>query len=391
MESWLGLAENALRAVRPGLPDFDRARCLPARHQGGNCTACRDACPRGALGDGPVPRADVYSCDGCSVCVAVCPTGALRSGPLATAVEAWLEAIAGSSASAASVRCERAVELVPLREDDPAVELILPCLGALRATDIVAARARGASEIRLCAPDCATCDRAPAGAAAAAALIVAVSTLSALDVQAVVQRITIPGSPAAATTTACGLGRANSYSRRGLFELWRDRARRTVVETLRENESTTQDIGSHGAVPIWRERLGGDIATLLGRGDGGVAALPVELGVGLPTVEGACDGCGLCALVCPFRALAVVDARVSCQPASCTACGLCAGVCPTGGLVLRPVSPQGVLTVGPANWEWQVPATANSQSGLAARAVAADRRVRDAARNAVVRPRAPVE
>lgn len=391
MDPWLGLAEHALRAVRPGLPDFDRARCLPARHQGGNCTACRDACPRGALGHGPVPRADVYSCDGCSVCVAVCPTGALRSGLLETAVEAWLEAIAGSSADAASVCCERAGGVVRPREDGPAAELILPCLGALRAADIVAARARGACEIRLRASDCATCDRAPAGAAAAAALTVAVSALSALDVPGVVRRITVPDGPSAATTTASSLSRANSYSRRALFELWRDRTRRTVAETLRENESTTRHIGGHGSVPLWRERLGGDIATFHGRGTGGAAALPVELGVGLPTVEGACDGCGLCALVCPFRALAVVDARVSCQPSSCTACGLCAGVCPTGGLVLRPVSPQGVLAAAPPNWKWQVQATANSQSGLAARAVAADRRMRDAARNAVVRRRAPVE
>jgi ferredoxin len=391
MERWLGLAEQALRAVQPGLPEFDAARCLRARHRQGNCTACGDTCPRKALGDGPVPRPDTYACDGCAACVAVCPTGGLRSAPLSTAIGAWLETVAGGSESVVAVCCERAGGFERARDAGPAARLVLPCLGALRAADIVAAGARGAGEIQLLAPDCATCDRAPAGLAGASAAAVAVAAFAALGVAASVRRVTVPGGPGCSVPLATSLDREDSLSRRGLFELWRGRARRTVVEIMRETGSPARHVASQRSVPAWRERLEGDIATLLDRGNGGAEALPVELGVGLPTVEGTCDGCGLCALVCPFGALAVADTSVSCAPASCTACGLCAGVCPTGGLVLRPALPQAAAASNLPRTDRPAPVMPTSESGLTARAAAADRRMREAARSAAVRSRMRVE
>jgi ferredoxin len=158
---------------------------------------------------------------------------------------------------------------------------------------------------------------------------------------------------------------------------------------MRETESPASHVAGHGAVPFWRQRLEIDIGTLAAGSGGSGGALPVELGIGLPSVEGTCDGCGLCALVCPFLALSVSEVGVCCEIAACTACGLCADVCPTGGLVLRQVKPGAVPAANPPPWEWQLPGASASESGLAARAAAADRRIKAATLHPVVRPRAP--
>jgi ferredoxin len=389
MEIWLGLAETALRAVQPGLPEMDAVRCLPARHRGSSCTACRDVCPRVALGKEAVPRPDADACDGCGACVAVCPTGALGSSVLANAIGSWLASVVAGSSGAAVVRCERACRPGGSFEARPSAELILPCLAALRSADIVAAAARGAYDITVCAPECASCDRASTDGATSEAIAVAQVVLSALGVPAVVRRLTTTGpSGEGPPVGAVGPGRSEVMSRRGLFMRWRNTTRRAAAEVMHEIESPASHVVGHRPVPIWRERLEIDVGTLAARSRVGGEALPVELGIGQPSVDGTCDGCGLCALVCPFRALSVAQAGVSCQTAACTACGLCAAVCPTGGLVLHQFKPGGVPAARPRPWERQLPRASTSESNLAARAAAADRQMKAAALRPVVRPRA---
>lgn len=45
-----------------------------------------------------------------------------------------------------------------------------------------------------------------------------------------------------------------------------------------------------------------------------------------------CDGCGVCAAVCPFGAV-IVDEKSVIFLDSCTQCDLCAPVCPTGAIL----------------------------------------------------------
>lgn len=388
MEIWLGLAETALRAVQPGLPEMDAVRCLPARHRSSSCTACRDVCPRAALGRETVPRPDADACDGCAACVAVCPTGALRSSALTNSIESWLASIAAGSSGEAVVRCERARRPGGLSAAQPSAELIVPCLAALRPADLVAAAARGACDLTIGTPECASCDRAATGRAISEAIAVARVALSTLGVPAVVRRVTTTGTNGAgAAADAVELDRSAVMSRRGLFTRWRNTTRRAAAEVMREIESPASHVVGHGTVPSWRERLENDVGSLTARSGEGAELLPVELGIGLPSVEGTCDGCGLCALVCPFLALSVSEARVSCEAAACTACGLCADVCPTGGLVLHGVGTRAVPAANLPRWEWQLPASSASESGLAARAKAADRSMKAAALHTVVRPR----
>lgn len=391
MERWLGLAETALRAVQPGLPEWDPARCLPARHAGSGCVACRAACPRTALGDGPVPRPDAYACDGCGACVAVCPTGALRSASLTAALNRWLSSIGSPRAVVATVACERSRAAAPPSEARPvAARLTVPCLGALRPADIVAARARGATELTLLSVDCASCDRASAGAACARSIAVAGTALSALGAPMVIRHVVGPDGQTGGGEVDASLLEGEALSRRDLFGLWRETARRAAAEVIHETEPAASYVGRGRSVPGWRGRLERDVSALAG-GEGGDAALPVELGMGIPTVRGECDGCGLCALVCPLGALSVAGARVSCLPAACTACGLCAAVCPTGALVIGSARPRRGPADGLPSSASGTHATLTSEAGLMARAASVDTRIRAAARRPVPRLRAPLE
>ncbi len=411
MERWLDVAETALRAVQPGLPEMDQARCLPARHRGVGCSSCQDVCPRHALGDAAVPKPDAYACDGCGACLAACPTSALKSAALEAAIAAWLSAIAGSTGRAAVVRCEKAAGEPEVEAADGATgddgaahnaakgaantaALTLPCLAALRPAEIVAARARGAAEISIVSADCAACDRALAGQAFEAVVNTARAALVAMQVPASITRSMVPGDSADGRKTGLPERRV---SRRGLFTLWQSTAQRAALEVARENEAPAGFVGRWSPPPRWRQRLEADVMTLAWAGAPPPGTLPVEIGAALPLVEGTCDSCGLCSLVCPFGALSVGHGRVGCRPGACTACGLCVAVCPTGGLALRPLTVAAIQAAGraaaqagtPAPWRPDPSAPVASEASLGRRAALTDERIRASVRRPGGRTPAP--
>jgi MinD superfamily P-loop ATPase len=63
--------------------------------------------------------------------------------------------------------------------------------------------------------------------------------------------------------------------------------------------------------------------------------------------ESKCTGCGLCARICRYRAIAVLGNKPLVFPEMCHSCGGCALVCPTGAIseVERPI---GVVEIGRA-------------------------------------------
>jgi ferredoxin len=197
------------------------------------------------------------------------------------------------------------------------------------------------------------------------------------------------GDTAAGTNPEAGPLRtsAGAVSRRGLFGVWRETARRAVSGVARDAEAVPARVSRQGRAPAWRQRLENDIASLAGRPVSAGGPLPLGLGIGLPLVEGTCDGCGLCALVCPLSALTVAGAGVTCWPGACTACGLCAEVCPTHGLAVRPLDSRIAIVASPATYARAELVTTTSPTGLAARAIAADRSMRDAAHRPAARHR----
>lgn len=399
MERWLDLTVAALRAVQPGLPELDRARCLPARHAGSGCIVCREVCPRAALGEGPVPCPEPGDCDGCSACVAACPTGALKSAPIADAIERWLDGIAatrqrGTGATVAAVSCAYATANQP-RAGSSVCELSLPCLGAVRAADLVAAAAVGATEVVLSIADCGSCERGPAGSAGRRAAVVAQRTLGTVGVPVAVEWREMPAVAcerhAGGRTAAPDPSFAQeAVSRRDLFGAWRGVARRAASEVVRETEAAPEMVARHGQAPRWRQRLEGDVS-ILGARSGSGGPLPLELGIGLPVVQGTCDGCGLCALVCPLTALTVADGSVACRPGACTACGLCAETCPTHGLAVWALDSRSVIPTASLPWPQSEHVGATSRTVLAARGESADRGIKEFARHPVARVRAAGE
>jgi ferredoxin len=382
---WLTLAESALRAAQPRVPAVDPARCLGARHPSTACRACIEACPRSAVTRVPAARIDPRACDGCDACVAACPTGAIESPASAAAVDAWLAVL--RPGHAALVRCARTPGVGP-------GALVLPCLGALRAADLVAACARGATGVRLEAGACGACPWSTASRRADAAVAVARAALALLGVCAFIWPIERPAAwgragedPARPPDGVDGTRATCSnepvpvadrqLSRRALFGLVRSGARRAATEVARETEGAAGRLERGGRVPRWRRRLDDDLRTLAARAASTVP-LPTQLGLALPAAGSDCDGCGMCVVVCPFHALSVAGSAVACAAASCTACGVCVEACPSGVLVLLPALAGEPAAIGSA------PAASGPSSPvhaerLAQRGTEADQQIRAAA------------
>lgn len=374
------VADSAAARGPWGVPQAVPGRCVAARHQASTCTACLDACPRAALGAARPPQVDVDACDGCGACVAACPAEALLAPDLADAIEAWLAGIASGAGWPASVRCERGTPSA-----SPSVAALdVPCLGALRATDLVAARAAGAEWIRLRAPDCAGCDRAQAGALGMAAVAVARAALDALGAPVVVERTDVSMRPDIFEPSRPAPADRPLLSRRELFGLVRTGATRAIGQLTPGTACGSGAGPDTPEIPAWRTRLEADLARLRCPTTDDGLELPVALGLALPAAGTACDGCGLCAAACPFGAIAVHGTTLTAAPSRCIACGLCVDVCPVGALALRPVSPigSGVTATGD-------PSVPVSVAALGTRARDSDDRMRRNAAARVLRPSRP--
>ena len=100
----MGLVENLLDLflkLTDPTPSFSPERCLLERGAVGGCTACLDACPKGAVDlSGNVVKIDEAACTGCGLCVQACPGTALEY-PLAPLQEALAK-------GRGTLRCSRA-------------------------------------------------------------------------------------------------------------------------------------------------------------------------------------------------------------------------------------------------------------------------------------------
>lgn len=55
------------------------------------------------------------------------------------------------------------------------------------------------------------------------------------------------------------------------------------------------------------------------------------------SMQGRCDGCGVCAENCRFEAIAMVKRRPKLNPFLCEGCGACAVICPQRAIKMKPV------------------------------------------------------
>ncbi len=57
-----------------------------------------------------------------------------------------------------------------------------------------------------------------------------------------------------------------------------------------------------------------------------------------------CGGCGICVLLCPYRAISIEDKRARINEALCKGCGACASACPAGAIRMNHFTDEQVMT-----------------------------------------------
>jgi ferredoxin len=350
----LQLLDAGLRAFDASLPGVAPPLCLVTRYRASSCRRCLDVCPTAAVEPAPWLRLVPERCSSCGACAAVCPTGALAFSARSETLRERLCAIAAGGGYRVALAC-RLVELDDVRAEaaparrgnegdwghDDGEVVVVPCLGALSAAELIGAAAAGLSDLTLVSAGCEACRERTAGLAADDAVDRAVATVAALGGRLSVTRRSAPRAAGGHDEPEASAGPA--LSRRDLFAFLARGARRTAAEGLAPARRTIADLHGQAPPPARHGRLRADLGTLADRGGVGCAAPPaVALPVALPLarleVGQGCTGCDLCVRYCPHGALALAGGVPRCDESLCTGCGLCVEVCPPAALVLRPVT-----------------------------------------------------
>ena len=323
----LKLLDASLRAFDASAPDVTPSLCLATRYRSSSCRRCLDVCPAAALVTSPWLELDPDTCVSCGACAAVCPTGAVGRTVASAALRAEFQALAADESSTAVIVCCRA-EAAPL-EGAP---FVLPCLGALATSDVLAAAALGIKRLRLVDGDCEQCPEAVAGAALDQAVSTARDTLTVLQQTLHVDRARLPGCADRAAPTP------PAVSRRGLFGYVAHGLSRSVAAGVapRAPQRSISALHKQTPPPAAHRRLLHDLMALQSRGRGSAVRLPSAVPLAAVIVSPECDVCGLCLRYCPHGAMAIDGASVAAHAERCTACGLCAEVCPRSALHLEP-------------------------------------------------------
>ena len=332
-----------LRADRP--LTHEEGACLPLRSRHGQCQACAQACPVGALSVSLREVSLSDACTGCGLCTAVCPTEALVLPEMGGLLQAFVaagpaqpEAIQPARPPVRRIECR----LVPasLRQEDT---MEVPCLGALRASHLVAQAAAGVQTELVdrgwclgCPVSCLADDAPhPARPAADEATAWLESVGSALLPRLVTEPLPLDERPTALPGAAPEPPRLD---RRRFFReaLERPAGRSTAQPTPMGGDGKAAYPVDRRQPSPDRQRLLAALAVVAERHD---AELPAELYPVLSTDERCCDQ-RLCVALCPTAALSVHDngvgAHLRFDSERCIACGTCVRSCPEGALHLAP-------------------------------------------------------
>ncbi|MGV8084125.1 MAG: 4Fe-4S dicluster domain-containing protein [Coriobacteriia bacterium] len=358
----IGRIIDVAEALRTPSVVIAAERCTHCHHQASTCSRCEQVCPAHAISvsaDGP--RIDSVMCVDCGGCVSACSTGALEG--LKPRDSALAEEIATKAKyhNRVTVACSQV-------SSAGSGAVVLPCLARLDPSMLLFAFERGAECVSLCAGVCGSCSSRPPASRGLALRPFS----AAAEAERVLRALGLPGR----IEVAEGLEHAEreeaetvGLSRRGFLEALRKGsagyAAKAVSVLLPEpgaEAAKSAEVATAAAakarrvlpahVPEKRERMLGVLRSLLaGR------KLPREGEASpiftAPAIErGRCNGCALCALICPTGALMTEGAdggtsgdvlRITCRSAACVECGLCVEMCQLGALCLEPVGVERVL------------------------------------------------
>ncbi|RTZ73091.1 MAG: hypothetical protein DSZ02_08000 [Gammaproteobacteria bacterium] len=292
--SLAGLIDRELR-----LPEIDGEACVHAQIEQAHCSACVEACPRGAwVLDEDALGLDTEACDGCGLCIPDCPTGALHIHM------PWVVRLLGGN-PIALFACEHS----EARVDDAT----LPCIHALGIRQLLLLYSAGIRYLLLSTGDCQGCDRC-----AEDRLGTRLGQLNlALKERHHAPMKALERSPGIFVS----LYRSDEVIPHGT-RLGRREFLRGGTERLREQLAVLDPLNRPDARRLPPGELLPDAA-------GEAFHWPW-----VPVIDEAhCNGCDACAKLCPTGALSVQTGdqeKPPCYhlvPAACTGCGICSSAC----------------------------------------------------------------
>jgi ferredoxin len=321
-------------------------QCLRVRHRKSDCSRCASVCPTEAIALADDLAVSAELCSGCGACAAACPAGALvATEPSDDALRLQIARHVDNSGTVAFA-CAAYLET---RADDRPKVVAVPCIARLDESILVAAVLAGASDVVLVD---AACGRCPQAALRACVETMVDDTRQLLSHWSRPVAIRLGAlSKASKPLPAAGNG---GISRRGLFAAFR----RSVADpgaapsvapaaTPVQQDGRSMPLSFDGRPKAAPERLRRLIEDLRRLGAPAKAAPVTRAPWGDVSVSAGCNGCGICAGVCPTGALAVdeQDGRwsLSLRAADCNRCGLCAQLCMAQALTLADAASMAIV------------------------------------------------
>lgn len=316
----------------------EEGACLPLRSRHGQCTACAQACPVGALSVTIDALVLSDACTGCGRCTVACPTQALSLPELA---------LLDRPAVAAVLRIEcRMVD--PSRHGAPTC--VVPCLGAINVGHLLQHAAAGVDVQLIDRGWCAGCPAVTRHAAGGDAVVQpathpAQATLDSanawLDAIGAGPRPSLQLEPlpvAQRPRALPALAAAPNVDRRSFFRvaLQRPAGRARGAVTAMGGDGRAAYPPERRCASPERERQLNALARLA---EAARTAVPAEF---YPRLQAGPDCCDrrLCVGICPTGALAATDdgatAALRFSAERCIACGACTRACPDSALMLAP-------------------------------------------------------
>lgn len=320
-EETQALPSTTTMAPTATMPVMVAKRCMRHLHQASSCKRCLEACPSDALRivDGQL-KLHVPACTGCGFCASVCPTEGLLmpTSDVTTETQAYAAAKASGTLVVSCADCAKKRGLT------------VPCLHSLDFSRLVDAVAKGVSTIELVRGNCDKCPKCIPGTS----LIDTCQTLEAFAGQFEKTLSVVLET----STKDVDLSRRRFFG--GLL-------RRADIGTKPASPDVVADVKATATetsqrLPASRERLVEALRTL---SSGHTEALDTSGAARLfvaPVIEQtACTACGICAEVCPTKALTMETGEktvlLKAIKAHCIGCGLCSDVCYRYAVTIAPV------------------------------------------------------
>lgn len=286
----------AERLIDENHPTLESARCINSKQRRRPCTVCVEVCPHGVFETGRSPRWDL--CENCDLCTVSCPARAIR--PALIHLRRVLE-VCQSAPPRLKIVC---------RQQNAQGELTLPCIASIP-WEAIAYLALEGEVVFL--QDCDGCAQKDVCLPVWQASLVRVEEF--LGPARYARAVTVTADKTPLPPPA--------ISRREIFSLLRERLKSAASAVIPVEETDSID----GL--LYRRLLAKRLKMRQANG------IEESFGWRTKTFSGACWGCGICARVCPSKAIETVTEdgapHMAHSPWNCSGCGICEAVCLGGG------------------------------------------------------------